>query len=79
MRDSFESCTLRADSGLPCAYQPTAMKIKLRTLMMDLRAWLMQLGVTVIECVFVGCDHADQRALVRVRTHSRPQKYDSLR
>ncbi len=55
------------------------MKDKMRTLMTDLRAWLMQLGVTVIECVFIGCGRPPVRADVRIRTPSYPQKYDSFR
>jgi hypothetical protein len=32
-----------------------AMIRKQGAFMTDVRAWLIQLGITVIECVFIGC------------------------
>jgi hypothetical protein len=48
------------------------MNRNMRTLMTDLRAWLRQLGVTVIECAFVGCGRVLSPVRIRVRTRPMP-------
>jgi hypothetical protein len=50
----------------------------LQAWMTDLRAWLIQLGVTVIECVFVGCGVVLLPALIPCRT-PRPLIHDPFR
>jgi hypothetical protein len=55
-----------------------SMTRKSRGFMTDLRAWLVQLGVTVIECVFLGCGGALLRAAVPCRTRP-PQSHDPFR
>jgi hypothetical protein len=74
--DSYDAPQALARLVLHKSY---SMNRNLRTLKTDLRAWLIRLGVTVIECVFVGCGIARQPAVVPCRTRHFPPIDDPRR
>jgi hypothetical protein len=76
MQGSFDSYDDWKALARLLLHNPYSMNRKLRTLMTDLRAWLTRLGVTVIECVFVGCGIARPPAAVPCRTRIIPPIHD---
>ena len=79
MHGSIESYEGRARVARIVLRNPYSMNREKPTLMTDVRAWLFRLGVTVIECVFLGCDAAAVPAVVPFRTRHLSAIHDPCR